>query len=97
MVGIGSNEASELIRIPKGRKRAVNQTNNLAEFDFRGCAPQPVAALRAPNAFHDACVLELQQINSRNFSGKSLSMAMSRILTVSVPYRRPRVIIACSA
>ena len=97
MVGIAGDQASELICIPKGRKRAVNQTNNLAEFDFRGCAPQPVAALRAPNAFHDARVLELQQDQLKNFSGKSLSMAMSRIFTVSVPYRRPRVIIACSA
>src|ERR1019366_8070594 len=34
MVGIGDDEASELIRTPKGRKRAVNQTNNLADFDF---------------------------------------------------------------
>src|SRR5882762_1043139 len=61
MIGIGDDQAAELIRIPKGCEWTVNQTNDLAEFDLRGCAPQPVATLRTPNAFHDARVLEFQQ------------------------------------
>jgi len=67
MVGIADDEASKLIRIPKGCERAVHLTNDLAEFDLRWCAPQPVAALRAPNAFHDARVLEFQQNQLKKF------------------------------
>jgi len=61
MVGIGDNQASELIRISKGREWPVNQTNDLAEFDLRWRAPQPVPALRTPDALHNASVLEFQQ------------------------------------
>src|SRR6266849_3843100 len=61
MVGIGDDEAAELIRIPKGCEWPVNQTNDLAEFDLRWRAPQAVAALRASNAFHEGRVLEFQQ------------------------------------
>ena len=67
MVGIGNHEVPELIRIPKGREWAVNQANDLAEFDLLGRAPQPIAALRAPNAFHDARVLEFQQNQLKKF------------------------------
>src|SRR6266404_2423895 len=61
MVGVCDDQAAELIRISKRCEWTDNQTNDLAEFDLRRRAPQPVAALRAPNAFHDARVLELQQ------------------------------------
>src|SRR5437660_5412822 len=61
MIGIGDDQAAELIRISKRCEWTVNQTNDLAEFDLRWCSPQPVAALRTPNAFHDARVLEFQQ------------------------------------
>src|SRR4030081_3439040 len=61
MVGIGDDQTSELIRIPKRSKWTVNQTNNFAEFDVRRRAPQPIAALCTPNAFHDARVLEFQK------------------------------------
>src|ERR1700681_1459151 len=67
MVGIGDDQASELIRIPKGCEWTINQTNDLAEFDLRRRAPQPVPALRAPNAFHDARVLEFQQNQFKKF------------------------------
>src|SRR4029077_9805021 len=61
MVGIGDDQAPELIRVAKRCEWAINQTNDLAEFDLRRRAPQPVTALRTPNTFHDARVLELQQ------------------------------------
>ena len=67
MVRIGDDEASQLVRVPKGCERAVNQTNDLAEFDLLGSAPQPIAALCAPNAFHDARVLEFQQNQLKKF------------------------------
>src|ERR1700691_6010782 len=59
MVGIGDNEAPELVGIAKRRKRAVHQSNNFAEHDFSWRSPQPVAAFRTANALHDARVLEL--------------------------------------
>src|SRR5258708_36374140 len=61
MIGVGDDQAAELIRISKGCQWTVNQTNNLAEFDLRWRAPQPVAALRTPNALDDARVLKFQQ------------------------------------
>ena len=67
MVRIRDHEVPELIRIRKGCEWAVNQANDLAEFDLLRCAPQPIAAFRTPNTFHDARVLEFQQNQLKKF------------------------------
>jgi hypothetical protein len=57
MIGVGGDEAAELIGVAEGRQWAVNQANDLAEFDLGGRTAQTIAALGAANAFDDAGVL----------------------------------------
>jgi len=64
---------------------AVNQANDLAEFDLGGRTAQTIAALGAANAFDDAGVLEFQQNQLQELFRQVAIDGDVRILTVAVP------------
>ena len=67
MVGIAIDQSAQLIGIPKGRQRPVNQTDDFAQADLRRRPAQPISALGAAHAFHDARVFQFQQNQFQKF------------------------------
>src|SRR4030088_652411 len=67
MFGIAIDQIAQLIRIPKGSERAINQTDDLAQPNLGWRPAQAVSAFGATHALHDARVLQFQKNQLQKF------------------------------
>src|SRR5581483_2047219 len=72
MFSVTINERTELVGIPEGGERAVNQANDFAEMDFRGRTAKLVTALGAAHAFNHAGVFHFEKDQLEKLFGKVL-------------------------
>src|SRR6266478_559295 len=61
MVRIAIDQSAQLVRISEGRERPVDQTDDFAQPDLGWRPAQPVSALGAAHALHDARILQFQK------------------------------------